>query len=180
MESLVTQLQAVASTDETVAHYTTELGARAVILYAGGEYARGRDLAAEAVGLDPMGINAGATISMWARCAIAMADVAGVRDALAAARRVRGRWLGALRLEVEGALAGLEGRADESARRFAEAVDAWRDLDCLLDVALSELEVVQVLGADHPLAVTAKEAEDVFTELGARPYLERLAALRVR
>lgn len=53
-------------------------------------------------------------------------------------------------------------------------------LICNLDVALTGLELVHLLGPDHPVAVAAKEAEDIFTELGAGPYLTRLEAARAR
>jgi len=41
-------------------------------------------------------------------------------------------------------------------------------------LALCELDLVVLLGPDHPDATAAKEARDVFTELGAQPFLERL------
>jgi len=86
----------------------------------------------------------------------------------------RGRWMAAARHTVEAGLAALEGRADDAATAYRESIDAWRALDCTLDLALCELDLVLLLGAHHPDAAAAKEARDIFTELGARPFLERL------
>jgi hypothetical protein len=47
-------------------------------------------------------------------------------------------------------------------------------LDCTLDLALCELDLVLLLGPDHPDVIVAKEAGDIFTQLGAKPFLERL------
>jgi hypothetical protein len=36
------------------------------------------------------------------------------------------------------------------------------------------LDLVLLLGPAHPDATAAKEARDIFTQLGAKPFLERL------
>ena len=82
--------------------------------------------------------------------------------------------MAAERLTVEAGLAALEGRADESAAGYRTSVEAWRALDCTLDLALCELDLVLLLGSDHPDARVAKEARDIFTDLGAQPFLELL------
>ena len=79
---------------------------------------------------------------------------------------------------LEAGIAALEGRLDEAAERYGAALDAWRALDDTLSLALCELDLVTLLGAAHPAAVAGKEAEDIFTQLGAVPFLERLAAAR--
>jgi len=89
-------------------------------------------------------------------------------------RPFRGRWMTAERLTMEAGLAALEGRVQEAAETYRRAVEAWRALDCTLDLALCELDRVLLLGPDHPDATMAKEARDIFTELGAKPFLERL------
>ena len=67
-----------------------------------------------------------------------------------------------------------KGESDAAADAYRESIEAWRALDCTLDLALCELDLVLLLGAEHPDAAAAKEARDIFTELGARPFLERL------
>ena len=86
----------------------------------------------------------------------------------------RGRWMAAARLTAEAGLAALEGRVEEAAEAYRGAIEAWRALDCTLDLALCELDLVLLLGPDHPDATAAKEARDIFTQLGAKPFLERL------
>lgn len=71
-------------------------------------------------------------------------------------------------------MAALEERAEEAAETYRGAIQAWRALGCTLDLALCELDLVLLLGPDHPDATAAKEARDIFTQLGAKPFLERL------
>jgi len=68
------------------------------------------------------------------------------------------------------------GRSEDAVELYAVAIDACRALNCSLDVAITELELVHLLGPDHPAAVAGKEARDIFTQLGATPFLARLDA----
>ena len=63
---------------------------------------------------------------------------------------------------------------EEAAEAYRGAIEAWRALKCTLDLALCELDLVLLFGPDHPDATGAKEARDIFTQLGAKPFLERL------
>jgi len=157
---------------EFVAGKTTILTSRALVDYFAGEMREGLARAAEAVELDPAGINSSAAIAHQARCAIWLKDPVEVRRALRSASQIRGRWLAALRLEIEAALAALDGDTEEATDLYESAVEAWRGLDCMLDVALTELEATHLLGAGHPQSTRAKEAEDLFTEYGV-PVLRR-------
>jgi hypothetical protein len=78
------------------------------------------------------------------------------------------------RLTTEAGPAALEGRVDESAESYRAAIQAWRPLDCTLDLAMCELDLVLLLGPDIPDATAAKGARDIFTQIGATPFLERL------
>jgi hypothetical protein len=78
------------------------------------------------------------------------------------------------RLTTEAGPAALEGRVDESAESYRAAIQAWRALDCTLDLAMCELDLVLLLGPDVPDATVAKGARDIFTQIGATPFLERL------
>jgi hypothetical protein len=82
--------------------------------------------------------------------------------------------MAAMRRTSEAGLAALEGRVEAATEAYREAIEAWRALDCTLDLALCELDLVLLLGSDHPDATAGKEARDIFTELGAKPFLERL------
>jgi hypothetical protein len=82
--------------------------------------------------------------------------------------------MAAARLTAEAGSAALEGRVDEAAGSYREAIDAWRALKCTLDLALCELDLVLLLGSNCPETTAAKEAMDIFADLGAKPFLERL------
>jgi len=130
--------------------------------------------AADAVSADPLGINSPNALAIQARALLWLRDLEGVRAVLTAMTRFRGRWMAAERLTVEAGLAALEGRLEVSAETYGKAIEAWRTLDCTLDLALCELDLVTLLGPDHPDATAAKEARDILAQLGATPFLERL------
>ena len=159
---------------EFVAARTTYLEARSVVSLAAGDLATARQEAATAVAADPMGINSPNALAVQARAALWLRDVEAAREALEAMRGFRGRWMAASRLTVEAGLAALDGDVEAATDSYQGAIDAWRLLDCTLDLALCELDLVSLLGSDHPHATAAKEAADIFEELGARPFLERL------
>ena len=87
---------------------------------------------------------------------------------------LRGRWTSVARLTTEAGLAALKGRVDELAESYRAAIEAWRALDCTLDLAMCELDLVLLLGPDVPDATAAKGARDIFTQIGTTPFLERL------
>jgi class 3 adenylate cyclase/tetratricopeptide (TPR) repeat protein len=161
---------------EMVTTATTRLSAKSLVLYASGEFVESRDIAAQAVALDPLGINSPTVIAQQARACVALRDVEGLRQASESAGRVRGRWMVAVRHEIDAALAALEGRVDEAARLYETALDAWRALNCNWDLAITELELVSLLGPEHPVSVAGKEAGDLFEQMGAVPFTTRLAA----
>jgi class 3 adenylate cyclase/tetratricopeptide (TPR) repeat protein len=162
--------------DGTMAGMTTRLHSSAMVHYASGDFEKAHDLAARAVAMDPMGINSPVALALQARASIWLRDLDGLRQALESSRLIRGRWMASARAEMEAALAALEGRIDEAGDLYAVSIDTWRTLNCNLDVALTELELVHLLGSDHPAAVSAKEARDIFTQLDAEPFLARLDA----
>ncbi len=158
----------------SVAARTTYLEAQSLVNLAAGDLESARREAAEAVSADPSGINTPTALAIQARAALWLRDVGLARESLSGMEGFRGRWMAAERLTVEAGLAALEGRADESAAGYRTSVEAWRALDCTLDLALCELDLVLLLGSDHPDARVAKEARDIFTDLGAQPFLELL------
>ena len=153
---------------------TTYLNARAMVSLAGGDLETARRVAADAVAADPMGINSAISLTLQARASLWLRDAEGARDALATMSQVRGRLMAAARLTVEAGLAALDGDTDAAGGLYRQAMDAWRVLDCTLDLAMTELDVVTLLGPDHPDATVGKEAKDIFVELGATPFLARL------
>ncbi|HLN06434.1 MAG TPA: hypothetical protein VK217_09160, partial [Acidimicrobiales bacterium] len=163
-----------ATSTEFVAARTTYLRARAVVSLTAGDLEAARREAAEAVAVDPFGINSPYALSIQARAALWLGDAERAREALSGMTGFRGRWMVAERLTTEAGLAALEGRVEEAAKSYRDSIEAWRALDCTLDLALCELDLVLLLGPDHPDATAAKEARDIFIQLGAIPFLERL------
>jgi len=162
------------ASSEWVAARTTYLTDRALMSLATGDVDGAGQESAEAVSADPTGINSPHALAIQARACLWLRDVEGVQRALAGMKAFRGRWMAAARLAAEAGLAALEGRVEEAGEAYRDAIEAWRSLECTLDLALCELDLVLLLGPDHPDATAAKEARDIFTQLGAKPFLERL------
>jgi hypothetical protein len=83
----------------------------------------------------------------------------------------------ALRLTMEAGLAALRGSTDEALHLYGRAGDDWRALGLRWDEALLGIDMAVLL--DHGLPdVTEAIARSraILTELGARPFLERLEA----
>jgi len=159
---------------ESVTVRATYLMDRALMNLATGDIEAARRDSAEAVSIDPLGINSPHALAIQARAALWLHEAEGARSVLCAMKGFRGRWMAAERLTVEAGLAAIEDREKEAAGAYREAVEAWRVLDCRLDLALCELDLVLLLGPDHPDATVAKEARDIFSQIGAKPFLERL------
>jgi tetratricopeptide (TPR) repeat protein len=159
---------------ELVTGRASYLKARSLVSLAAGDLEAARLESTEAVLAEPLGINSSHALAIQARACLWLNDAAGVREALAGMKAFRGRWMAAERLTAEAGLAALGGRVDEAAASYREAIQAWRALACTLDLALCELDLVMLLGPDHPDATAAKEAGDICTQLGAKPFLERL------
>ena len=165
-----------ASVRSQLGSQTTRLTSLAFTALANGDVVAAYERAREAVELDPMGINSSAAMGIAGRAALWLGDLDGLRDILAATQRVRGRAVSALRRTTEAGVAALEGRPDEAAELYRDAFERWRSLQSTLDLALSELDLVLTLGADDTDATVAKEARDIFVQLGASTMLERLDA----
>ena len=65
---------------------------------------------------------------------------------------------------------------NDAAVLYQEAIEQWRELDMPLDLALCELDLVMMLGANHPDATVAKEAADIFAQIKTAPFARRLDA----
>ncbi|HEY5578644.1 MAG TPA: adenylate/guanylate cyclase domain-containing protein, partial [Acidimicrobiia bacterium] len=73
------------------------------------------------------------------------------------------------------ALLGLRGDREDAAGLFVAATDRLRKLGLKLELGLSQLERVSILGLDHEGGEAAhEEAQEIFTALGATSLLERL------
>ncbi len=156
---------------------TTVLCLVAMTAYATGNFDLAMTLASQAVEMDPNGINVSPGINFKGRSALWARNLVVARSALSDLDRLHGRSIAAQRATTRAAVAALEQRPDEAAELYRDAIERWRALDNLMDLALTETEYVMLLGPDHPDAVIAKEARDIFTQIGAVVLLERLSSL---
>lgn len=178
-EETLRRVQPIAETITSPQDKAAVAYAEAVVSLVGGALDVAFDRAMLAAAIDPTGSAAFMALLTAGRSALWLGDppcVAATLEKLTGAH-VHGAWLDAVRLGLEAGLAVLEGRAEEGATLFAEATQALRDLDVPFDLALTQLDRITVLGADHPDSpAAAEEAHAIFERLGAKPFLERLEA----
>jgi hypothetical protein len=156
---------------------TTRLTTLAFVALANGKLDDALREANESVALDPMGINCAAALGIAARAALWMGDLEALRAVFLATHRVRGRAMAAQRRTAEAGIAALEGRTAESAEMYVDAIERWRAVGSVLDLALCELDLTIVLGKDHDEATAAKEASDIFVQIGAHVFVKRLSEI---
>jgi tetratricopeptide (TPR) repeat protein len=81
----------------------------------------------------------------------------------------------------EAGLAALAGRPAEARALYREALEAWRDLGCLWDIALTGIDMATLMDPTDPDARTeAARSRDILVELGATPFVERLDTAMAR
>ena len=127
---------------------------------------------------EPSGINSPAALAIQARSALWLGDETRAREALEGMREFRGAWMAAVRLTADAGLAALEGRHDEAAAGYERAIDAWRTLDSPLDLALCALDRAVVRRPGAVAGGEDDEAREIFTRIGATPFLARLDRAR--
>jgi class 3 adenylate cyclase len=147
---------------------------KAATALAAGDLEAAHREAAAAVVVDPAGINSPRALSLQSRAALWLADPKHAREALAGMQGIRGRWMAATRLTGEAGIAALEGRNDEAALAYRRAVDAWRALDCPLDLALCALDRAVLRRAGPVSEGEDDEAQAILNDIGAYPFLARL------
>ena len=129
------------------------------------------------------GPNKSAAYLLAARAALWSHDPSQMSVVLARLENLhpQGQWIDCGRRSMEAGRAALEGRRDEAVHLYQEVFRNWRDLGVPFDLAMSQLDFVIAAGPEVPEArAAAEEARGIFTDLGARPFLERLdAALAV-
>jgi class 3 adenylate cyclase/tetratricopeptide (TPR) repeat protein len=83
----------------------------------------------------------------------------------------------ATRVAGRAGVAALEGHTDDAISGFRQAISQMRSLKADFNVARLSLDLVWLIGADHPATrEAASEARAIFERVKARPYLERLDA----
>ena len=170
--------KALGAEDESaLAGLTTRLTTLGFIAFADGDFDAAYRDASHAIELDPMGINSGAAMVIAGHAALWLRDVDKLRVIHEATTRLRGRFIAAHRRACEAGIVALEGRDDDAAEMYRDAIEQWRTLDNALEIAQCELDVVMVLGATNVDSFMAKEARETFERLGATVLVRRLDEL---
>ncbi len=129
-------------------------------------------------------LNAPYVLPRAARAELWLRDARAAATSLAAfeATGVHGPASLAWRVTIQAGLAALSGEVAEAARLYRQALTAWRELGLPWDVALTGVDMAELLGPDHPdVQATAPETRSILEGLGACPTLARLeAALAAR
>jgi class 3 adenylate cyclase/tetratricopeptide (TPR) repeat protein len=143
-----------------------------------GDFRRVVDEALELARLDPL--NAPAALDRAGRASAWLGDAVTLRRVMADLARLdrEGRWFQALHPTLAANLIALERGPVEAASSFQSAAALWRELGSGFDLAMCQLDAVRALGAASPEGrAAADEAREILGNLGARPFLDRLAAL---
>ncbi len=172
LERLATAF-AAAETEDMTARSNNYLG-RCQTHLATGDLEAAYDEATTSLDAEPSGINAPGALAVQMRAALWLGDPARARSARDAMHAFRGRWLAANRLTADAGIAALEGRRDEAAAGYVRALEAWRTLDSPLDLALCALDRAILRGPGLASDGEDDEAREIFTSVGAVPFLARL------
>jgi len=169
------ELEALIAGDTDPGSRSMVLDARANLALASGRlkdaHTTWEDLAQIQVAFAPSSFYQGARAALWDR------DVEAVRADLEAidATGVHGPIVEARRGTLRAGIAALEGRTAEAVSLYRDALRGWRELGIAWDEALTGLDMATVLDPTDPdVRSAAATSREIFSRLGARPFLERL------
>jgi hypothetical protein len=141
--------------------------------FAAGDHEGMRQHAAKLLGglaMFPYDTIPAARASLWLR------DAAGMRDALGEPGASVGRATDLRFDAIRAGLAALEGRTDDARTAYLAAESGLRELGIRFELGLALLEHAVFLAGDASAGGAAREARDIFEELGATTLLARLPA----
>ncbi len=123
--------------------------------------------------------SAPAWVPKAARLSIRLGDAAGAQTDLAAIdeRGLHTPRHEAERLAIRAGLAALDGRSAEAIRLYGEALQAFRELGLVFEIAQATIEMATVLDPAAPeVAAAIESARTILSRLRARPFLDQLEA----
>jgi class 3 adenylate cyclase/tetratricopeptide (TPR) repeat protein len=170
------RLEALAAETGQDGELATVKATRAKLAFAAGDAAEARDLYVAAA--DEYQSLEGVWLTEAGHAAAVAGDAAPLRrigERLDAYGEANLPWYRAQRASLSAALRALEGDAGQATQRYREALRRFADLGLWMDRAQTAAEAALLLGTSDPeIAPAADEAEVLFKQLGARPYLELL------
>jgi len=153
---------------------------RSELAFGAGAYAQAAEealLASEDKELGPYYLNDALRAALWGGELVHSRDVLGRLEA----NPQTGANIEAARLLGVAGIAALEDRHDDAVAGFRQAILLMRSISADLNVARLSLDLVQLVGADHPASrEAAAEARAIFERVNAHPYLQRLDAAIAR
>jgi class 3 adenylate cyclase/tetratricopeptide (TPR) repeat protein len=126
------------------------------------------------------GTGASENLMMPTHLASWIRDQATLEELSSTVRRLghHGATADALLLTIDAALAALRGAADEALETYERALDAWRTLTMRFQEALVGIDMAALLDQRRPeVRAAMATSRSILSELGARPFLDRLDAL---
>jgi class 3 adenylate cyclase/tetratricopeptide (TPR) repeat protein len=120
------------------------------------------------------------TMQFAVRASLWLRDIEAARNDYAeyTAGGAHGPMVDAQRAVFQAGIAALAGDVSESVRLYREGRRALRDIGVRFMLALSGIDMALLLPAEKETAESASEAREILVELGARPFIDRLDALR--
>ncbi|HET7310067.1 MAG TPA: adenylate/guanylate cyclase domain-containing protein [Mycobacteriales bacterium] len=157
----------------SLAERTWRLHTAALVQLLAGDPAGAYELGAEAVVLEPDGLNALSAASDCAHAAAWLRDADKLKDTLARMQTASGAWIENLARATTAALDAVQGRTDESRTMYAAALAEWERLDLPLAHAWT---VVDALAVHPPGALddeAVRTAREFLTSIRATALLRR-------
>jgi len=152
-------------------------GDRAFVRGDHGEASREMLAASGNANVGPLALGRGLRAALWSEDAPKVRELA---DRLDAHPGSLGSTVAA-RVSAQAGIAALEGRVDDAVVGYRGAIARFRAINHDFDLACTALDFVLVVGPENPAARAAgEEARVIFERVGARPYLEHLAAALAR
>ena len=151
----------------------------ALVAFAEGRLRDARELAIDAIAINPNFTDAVGAGILTCRVALLLGDLPGL---LAKFEWVRwrgrqGKWIRRVVRSFEAGALALEGRTAEALTEYRTVLDEWRTARLPMDLALTLIERAWLLGdVDSEAAAGLDEARQVLAEMGAEGLLDRLAA----
>ena len=180
-DALMTELERCLSGEPGRHADYTRADVRATIAWTRGDLAEAARHYRTVASLSPL--NAPYVLPRAARAALWGGDAGGAAEDLAAfeATGTHGPATPANRTTIRAGLAAIDGNVPDAAVGYRQALAAWRDLGLPWDMALTIIDMAELLGPEHPdVRAVAPEAQAILEGLGARPFLARLEAALAR
>jgi class 3 adenylate cyclase/tetratricopeptide (TPR) repeat protein len=171
------EMERLLAGDSGIAPQIIRADARSAVAFARGDLAVAASESHRTAALSPL--NAPYVLPRAARAALWQHDRAAAAADLSAfeATGVHGPASLAWRLTIRAGIAALDGATSDAAALYRQALEAWREMGLPWDLALTAIDMAELLGPEDPeVRAIAPEARGILEGVGAKPYVARLDA----